>query len=160
MILKNIKKICPLYFGICHMSHTVTLLITSIIHRKFDRAYINPITLTDTANRSIYNYPLGIRSSWLLKSFPVFQPFFPRVPLLTMQFSNASLVCTFCVEKKIKKNLCFVFMYNLKPGLKIFKLIVTLIYSSVKKKGKGNPKCKTKQMLEEAPLAASSICIF
>lgn len=53
-------------------------------------------------------------------------------------------------------------MYNFKPGFRLFKSIVTWIYGSVKK-GKGNPKCNTKQqqqMFEEAPLAASSIYIF
>lgn len=81
-ISRKSESTAPIYFGICSMSRTATLLITSIIHRKFDRAYINPITLLDTANSSICKYPWG---SWLLKSSSVFQPFFPQEPLLIMQ---------------------------------------------------------------------------
>lgn len=38
----------------------------------------------------------------------------------------------------------FAFMCNCKPGVMLFKSIVTLLYSSVKK-GKGNPENKIKQ---------------
>lgn len=103
----NLECSTAIYFRSCRMSRTVTLLIARIIHGKLDRPYINPVILIYIASIYIHMYPLGIRSSWLLSSFPVFQPFVPTwVPLLIMWLSSSSPVCTFCQKKK-KKKVCF-----------------------------------------------------
>lgn len=102
----NLEYSAAIYFRSCHMSRTVTLLIAHIIHAKLDRPYINPVIFIYTASIYIHMYPLGIRSSWLLSFFHVFQPFFPTwVPLLIMWLSSTSPVCTFCQKKK--KKVCF-----------------------------------------------------
>lgn len=49
-IQANLESTAIIYFESHCMSCTVTLLIASIIHRKVDRPYINPVILMYIAN--------------------------------------------------------------------------------------------------------------
>lgn len=49
-IQANLESTATIHFESHRMSCTVTLFIASIIHRKVDRPYINPVILVYIAN--------------------------------------------------------------------------------------------------------------